>query len=36
MEKEGGPGKGLKTTVKESIAKKPWTHPLDLGGWVKQ
>jgi hypothetical protein len=39
MEKEGGAGKGLKTTIKKGIAitnltKKNPTHPLHLKGWV--
>jgi hypothetical protein len=39
MEKEGGVGKGLKTTINEGIAitnltKKCPTHPLHLRGWV--
>jgi hypothetical protein len=39
MEKEGGVGKGLRTTIKEGITianltnKNP-THPLHLKGWV--
>jgi hypothetical protein len=39
MAKEGGPSKGLRTTIKESIAiinltKTNPTHPLHLKGWV--
>jgi hypothetical protein len=40
MEKEGGVGKVLRTTIEEGIAitnltKKNPTHPLHLRGWVR-